>query len=58
MYSLKCGRLFLQFVVDVAAKIESERLLYIRLNQTKLRAEEYIHLKDAITKVKNVKSIG
>ncbi|KAK2704433.1 hypothetical protein QYM36_016732 [Artemia franciscana] len=29
------------------AKIESERLLYIRLNQTKLRSE-YIHLRDAV----------
>lgn len=30
------------------AKIESERLRYIRYNQAKLRAEEYIHLRDAI----------
>ncbi|GBM99225.1 hypothetical protein AVEN_182331-1 [Araneus ventricosus] len=31
------------------AKIEAERLLFIRLNQKKLRVDEYIHLKDAIT---------
>ena len=37
-----------QFVVDMYAKIESERLLYIRLNQTKLRSEQYIHLRDAV----------
>src|SRR5258705_9048445 len=30
------------------AKIESERLLFIRLNQKKLRVDEYIHLKDAV----------
>jgi hypothetical protein len=30
------------------AKIESERLRYIRYNQAKLRSEEYIHLRDAI----------
>jgi len=30
------------------AKIESERLRFIRFNQTKLRSEEYIHLRDAI----------
>ncbi|GFT66141.1 ATP-dependent DNA helicase [Trichonephila clavipes] len=30
------------------AKIETERLLYIRLNQTELRSEQYIHLRDAI----------
>lgn len=46
---LKC-QLFHQFVVEMYVKIESERLLFIRLNQKKLRAEEYIlvHLRDAI----------
>jgi hypothetical protein len=29
------------------AKIETERLIFTRLNQTKLRSEEYIHLRDA-----------
>ena len=33
-YILKCRELFHQFVIDMYAKIESERLLYIRLNQT------------------------
>ena len=47
-YILKCRELFYQFVVDMYAKIESERLLYIRLNQTKLRSEHYIHLRDAV----------
>ena len=47
-YILKCRELFHQFVVDMYAKIESERLLYIRLNQTKLRSEQYIHLRDAV----------
>ena len=36
------------------AKIETERLLYIRLNQTELRSEEYIHLGDAIVNDGNV----
>lgn len=40
--------LFSQFLVDVYAKIETERLNYIRHNQSKLRAENYIHLKDAV----------
>jgi len=31
------------------AKVESERLRYIRYNQAKLRSEEYIYLRDAIT---------
>ena len=30
-------------------KIETERLNYIRYNQSKLRVEEYIHLQDAVS---------
>ncbi|GBN30775.1 hypothetical protein AVEN_11213-1 [Araneus ventricosus] len=40
------------------AKIESERLLYIKLNQQKLRVGEYIHLRDATTNDGNVTDIG
>ncbi|GBP35468.1 hypothetical protein EVAR_19978_1 [Eumeta japonica] len=35
-------------------KIETKRLLYIRLNQTELRSKEYIHLRDAIINDGNV----
>ncbi|GBN20200.1 hypothetical protein AVEN_149932-1, partial [Araneus ventricosus] len=55
---LNTRKLFHQFIVDVYAKIEAERLLYIRLNQNKLRSEEYIHLKDAVATEKNVEDIG
>jgi hypothetical protein len=51
---LKCRQLFHQYIVDMYAKIETERLFYIRLNQTKLRSEEYIHLRDAIVNDGNV----
>jgi hypothetical protein len=40
------------------AKVESERLLYIRLNQQKLRVEDYIHLRDAVTNDGAVSDIG
>uniref|UniRef100_A0A182EZY9 Helitron_like_N domain-containing protein n=2 Tax=Onchocerca ochengi TaxID=42157 RepID=A0A182EZY9_ONCOC len=40
------------------AKIETERLLFIRLNQTKLRSEEYIHLRDAVVNDGNTTNIG
>ncbi|CAF1544942.1 unnamed protein product [Adineta ricciae] len=40
------------------AKIESERLLFVRLNQKKLRVDEYIHLKDAITSDGKADNIG
>ena len=40
------------------AKIESERLLYVRLNQKKLRSEEYIHLRDAIANDANPNDLG
>ncbi|GFY36535.1 ATP-dependent DNA helicase [Trichonephila clavipes] len=51
---LKCRQLFHQYIVDMYAKIETERLLYIRLNQTELRSEQYIHLRDAIVNGGNV----
>ncbi|GBM15966.1 hypothetical protein AVEN_108565-1 [Araneus ventricosus] len=50
--------LFHQYIVDMYAKIESERLLYIKLNQQILRVEEYIQLRKAITYDGNVTDIG
>lgn len=47
-FLLRSGSLLSQFLVDMFAKIETERLNYIRNNQSKLRVDEYIHLKDAI----------
>lgn len=56
---VKCRQLYHQFLVDMYAKIESERLLYIRLNQKKLRVDNYINLRDAINKDgKNMKDLG
>ncbi|GBN36887.1 hypothetical protein AVEN_32254-1 [Araneus ventricosus] len=46
---LNYRQLLHQYLVDMYAKIEAERLLFIRLNQKKLSVDEYIHLKDAIT---------
>lgn len=40
------------------AKIESERLLYIRLHQTKLRVDNYIHLRDAVANDADVSNQG
>lgn len=55
---LRCGRLFHQYAVDMYAKIETERLNFIRFNQRKLRSEEYIHLRDAIINDANVNDLG
>ena len=55
---LRCRQLFHQYVVDMYAKIESERLNYIRLNQKRLRVEEYIHLRDAIITDGKISDIG
>ncbi|GFT98900.1 helitron_like_N domain-containing protein [Trichonephila clavipes] len=55
---LKCRQLFHQYIVDMYAKLESERLLYIRLNQVKLRSEEYIHLRDAVVNDGNLSELG
>ena len=54
----RCGHLFHQFITDMFAKIEAERLNFIRFNQTKLRAEEYIHLKNVIRDYKDTSEIG
>ncbi|CAE1325332.1 unnamed protein product [Acanthosepion pharaonis] len=50
--------LFHQFIVDMAAKMESESLCYIRLNQTKLRCDCYIHLRDALRNDADPRNIG
>ena len=55
---MMCRDLYQQFAVDMFAKVQSERLLYIKLNQKKLRADSYVHLKDQIREDKNVEDIG
>lgn len=55
---LKCRKLFHQYILDMYAKVETERLLFIRLNQTKLRSEEYIHLHHAIATDGNPNKLG
>lgn len=42
------GRLFQQYVVDAYARIEQDRLLFLRFNQKKLRAECYQGVHDRI----------
>ena len=39
-------------------KIEMGRLLFLRLNQTKLCSEEYIHLRDAVVNDGNTTNLG
>jgi PIF1-like helicase/Helitron helicase-like domain at N-terminus len=55
---LRCRQLFHQFVVDMYAKIESERLSYLRYHQKTLRVDEYIHLRDAIANDGNASNLG
>ena len=40
------------------AKIESERFLFIRLNQAKLHSEQYIHLRNAVVNDDKATNIG
>ncbi|CAE1169624.1 unnamed protein product [Acanthosepion pharaonis] len=40
--------LFHQFVVDMAAKMESEWLCFIRNHQKQLRSDSYVHLRDSL----------
>lgn len=46
-------KLFQQFIVDAYAKIECSRLQYIRFQQSKLRADKYGELRDAISNQDN-----
>lgn len=48
---------FSKFLVDNYAKIESERLLYLLQNQSKLRAHSCIHLRDLTNADGNPKGI-
>ncbi|CAE1229628.1 unnamed protein product [Acanthosepion pharaonis] len=54
----RCRQLFLQFAVDMAAKMESERLGFIKLNQSKLRTDSYIHLRDGLRSAGNPHNLG
>ncbi|GFS58435.1 hypothetical protein TNCV_2475491 [Trichonephila clavipes] len=53
---LRCPRLFRQYIVDMYSKVENERLRFLRLNQTKLRAEDYGVLLQAVRNGNNVTS--
>ncbi|XP_062817668.1 uncharacterized protein LOC134293583 [Anolis carolinensis] len=55
---LNCQQLFHQFIVDMYAKIETERLLFICQNQKKLRVDKYIHLRDTVSNDRSVDNIG
>lgn len=46
------------FMVDMYAKIETERLRFIRRNKKKKRVDEYIHLRDAINSDGDYANIG
>ena len=41
---LYSGRLFQQYLCEMFVKVESERLSWLRHNQSKLRASDYTHL--------------
>lgn len=55
---LKYGKLLNQYIVDMYAKIETERLQYLRANQTRLRTEIYTDLQDAMQADGNPDQIG
>ena len=48
-YLHMCGRLFHQYLVDMFAKVEQQRLNYIKCNQQKIRVDLYSGLADAIS---------
>ncbi|XP_067947388.1 uncharacterized protein [Watersipora subatra] len=54
----RCRKLLFQFEVDMYAKIKTERLSFIRHNQTRLRADDYIYLHDAVADDRNANRLG
>jgi hypothetical protein len=55
---LRYDMIFNQYVVDQYARIESERLAFIRSNQTNIRSESYVHLQDALQSYVHRNAIG
>lgn len=55
---LRSRDLLNQFVVDMCAKIEAERLRYIQTHQRELRASEYVHLRDAVENDVSAQDLG
>ncbi|GFQ78149.1 hypothetical protein TNCT_436381 [Trichonephila clavata] len=53
---LRCPRLFQQYIVNMYTKVENERLRFTRLNQLKLRAENYSVLLEEVRNDYNVNS--
>ncbi|XP_070145059.1 uncharacterized protein [Drosophila kikkawai] len=51
-------RLFQQYYVDMYVNLKTERLNFIRFNQSNLRSDEYIHLRDAIATEGHAANIG
>ena len=44
----RSGHLMSQYLVDAGAKIDNNRLLWVKKNQQQLRIESYAHLRDAV----------
>lgn len=47
-YILKCRQLIHQHIVDMYAKIKTERFIFIRFIKTKRHSEDYVHFRDAV----------
>ena len=54
---LKCRQLLHQYIIDMYARVETERLMFISFNQTTLRSEEYVNLGDAVVNCGNTTNI-
>lgn len=51
-------QLFIQFFIDLFAKIENECQCYIQCNRLKLRVDKNIHLKNSFDKDENISNFG
>lgn len=49
-YLLLIRTLLNQFVINVCAKIETDRFSWIHNDQKKMKSEDYVHLEDAVSR--------
>ena len=54
---LQFRELFHQYITDMYAKIEGQRLAYIRFNQGKLRTDSYDNIKDAMNNDEDIENL-
>ena len=57
-FLLRCGKLMQEFACNSWFKTEFQKLLYQRLHQEDLKAEQYTNIRDALSADEDVATVG